>query len=46
MNYDACDDLFHDPEVGPKLLELTDGSTWAKDLTEDDLRKLCKYLRL
>ena len=46
MNYDACDDLFHDPEVGPKLLEMTDSSTWAKDLTDDDLRALCRYLRL
>jgi len=46
MNYDACDELFHDPDVGPKLLEMMDGSTWAKDLTEEDIKGLCKYLRL
>lgn len=46
MDYDVCEDLFHDPEVGPKLLEMIDGSTWAKDLSEADIKALCGYLRL
>jgi len=46
MEYDTPEDLFHDPEVGPKLMEMVDSSTWAKDFTEDDVKRLCRYLRL
>jgi CRP-like cAMP-binding protein len=46
MEYDGSEDLYHHPDVGPKLLEMTDGSTWAKDLSDEDLKKLCGYLRL
>jgi CRP-like cAMP-binding protein len=46
MEYEGCEDLYHHPDVGPKLLEMTDGSTWAKDFSDDDVKRLCKYLRL
>ncbi|GFK92473.1 Cyclic nucleotide-gated potassium channel [Fundidesulfovibrio magnetotacticus] len=46
MDYETTEDLFHDPDVGPKLLEMVDGSTWAKDFSEDDVKRLCRYLRL
>ncbi|WP_243359581.1 cyclic nucleotide-binding domain-containing protein [Fundidesulfovibrio terrae] len=46
MDYDGCEDLFHNPDVGPKLLEMLDDSTWAKDFTENDVKGLCKYVRL
>ena len=46
MDYEGCEDLFHNPDVGPKLLEMMDGSTWAKDFTEEDIKRLCRYLRL
>lgn len=46
MDYDSCEDLFNNPDVGPKLLEMLDSSTWAKDFTVDDIKGLCKYVRL
>lgn len=46
MDYEGCDDLFHNPDVGPKLLEMLDGSTWAKDFTQEDIQRLCRYMRL
>jgi len=46
MDYEGSNELFHNPDVGPKLLEMLDDSTWAKDFTEDDIKGLCKYLRL
>jgi CRP-like cAMP-binding protein len=46
MDYEGCQDLFHNPDVGPKLLEMLDDSTWAKDFTEEDVKGLCKYLSL
>jgi len=46
MDYNGCDDLFHNPEVGQKLMEMIDGSTWAKDFTEEDVKCLCSFMRL
>ncbi len=46
MEYSCGEALFHHPDVGPKLIEMLDSSTWARDLTEDDVRALCNYLCL
>jgi len=46
MDYDSCEELFHNSDVGPKLMEMLDSSTWAKDLTEDDIKALCGYMLL
>ncbi|WP_243367913.1 cyclic nucleotide-binding domain-containing protein [Fundidesulfovibrio soli] len=46
MDYCAGEDLYHNPDVGPKLLEMLDSSTWAKHLSEDDIKGLCRYFRL
>jgi CRP-like cAMP-binding protein len=46
MKHDQREELFHDPDVGPKLVSMLDSSTWAKNFSEDDARQLCGYLRL
>jgi len=46
MDYCSGEDLYHNPDVGPKLLEMLDSSTWAKELTEGDIKGLCRYFKL
>ncbi len=44
MTLPCGEDLLNHPDTGPKLLDMLDSSTWAKDLSLEDIALLCNYL--
>ena len=44
MTLPCGDELLNHPDTGPKLLDMLDSSTWAKDLSLEDISLLCNYL--